>query len=361
MNYPVGRALTGEDGRGNTRNAHIHERHGHQGLVVYTHRDLQFNPEFRPFLNPTLGVGMNTDAAFGGSPEIIHNGGSSTEWTASAVQGTWDFATGTVITQAGANDQDAATFAEESPTTIDISTFTALSGVINLNTYLPANHTMSIEFDLAGVQVGDTLLLDDYIDTGNFAAQNFTVPLVDFDFLSDLIDGFTITINRTGGSKPAMTFDDITLQQTGGAAVFTATADPGTRFHVTEIRIAFADVLSAKVPVTTTQDHAIAGISYDKFMAENALANGVLFRRVRNGETLFTVPIRQMGDFLATGSNIVNIISDGTNTFITLLVEFPEPIILDGAGSANFLSFTISDDLSGLLQFTAAARGAVEI
>ena len=90
------------------------------------------------------------------------------------------------------------------------------------------------------------------------------------------------------------------------------------------------------------------------------LTNGVVFNRVQKGETLFSVTLRQLGDFLSVGSNILNHISDGTNTFITIRLEFPEPIVL-GGGPDDFLSFTVSDNLSGLLQFTAVATGAVEI
>jgi hypothetical protein len=89
------------------------------------------------------------------------------------------------------------------------------------------------------------------------------------------------------------------------------------------------------------------------------LTNGVVFNRVQKGKTLFSVTIRQLGDFLSVGSNIINHISDGTNTFITMLVEFPEPIVLEG-GPDDFLSFTVSDNLSGLLQFTASTTGALE-
>jgi hypothetical protein len=43
-----------------------------------------------------------------------------------------------------------------------------------------------------------------------------------------------------------------------------------------------------------------------------------------------------------------------------MVIEFPEPIILNGTND-DFLSYTINDNLSGLLQFTAAARGALEV
>ena len=91
------------------------------------------------------------------------------------------------------------------------------------------------------------------------------------------------------------------------------------------------------------------------------MTNGIAFSRVQQGKTLFSVILKNLGDFLATGSNLINATGNATNTGFTLLVEFPEAILLEGGETENFLSFTINDDLSGLTRFTAAARGAVEI
>ncbi len=57
---------------------------------------------------------------------------------------------------------------------------------------------------------------------------------------------------------------------------------------------------------------------------------------------------------------MINITGDGTNTGFTLIVRFPEAIILKGGSENNFLSFTINDTLANLTRFTAAARGAIE-
>ena len=103
------------------------------------------------------------------------------------------------------------------------------------------------------------------------------------------------------------------------------------------------------------------GLAYDALLGVSALTNGLNFQRIQGGKVSFAVSIKQLGDFLSTGSNIVNAISDGTNTFLTLLIEFPEPIVLEPGNAENFLSFTVNDDLSGFLQLTAAARGAVEV
>jgi len=118
-----------------------------------------------------------------------------------------------------------------------------------------------------------------------------------------------------------------------------------------------ADNVTGIVTVAgNTENATINSLAYDKILGVSSLTNPLIFQRIRNGKVIFTVPITQLGDLLSTGSKIENIISDGTNTFITLLVEFPTPILLDSA-SNDVLTFTLSSDFSGFLQFTIAARG----
>lgn len=333
----------------------------HAGMVVLSERFLGFNPDVKPFLNDSFGVAMNQDVSFGGTPEIIHNGGTSTEWTGSAIQGAWNFADGGKISLTTANNNDEAEFAEETPTTISMSGFTALTGKINLTIYNSVNNSIFIEFDLAGVTVGNNVDLNDYIDTGLIGTeQSFAIPKADLGLTTQSIDGFSILLSRTGGTKPTMTFDDIQLEQTGTPAVFKATTPLGTRFHVSEIRISLADNITGITAVSgATQNATVPNLAYDAILGVSALSNGIVFARVQKGKTLFSVTFRQLSDFLAT-ADIFNHVSNGTNTFITLLVKFPEPIVLAG-GLDEFISFTINDNLSGLLQFTAIARGAIEI
>ena len=361
---PVSFGLSGQGRRGGPRHeVHVHSKQGHQGVLAFTRSDLDFEPEIHPFLNPTNGAAMNKAVSFGGTQEIIHNGGTSVEWTGSVIQGSWDFSTGGVITLAAANDQDAATFSEETPTTIDMTGFVVLTGAINLTTYDESFNDIQLRWDNGGASVGDPVSLNDFIDTGLIGtAQNFAVAISNFNFASNTVDGFTIAISRSGGAKPAMTFDDITLQQTGEPLEYKATTHLGTRFHITELRLEVVDNVTGIVTVAgATENHSMVNLSYNKILGVSVLSTGIVFRRVKAGKTLFSLTLKQLGDFLASGSDLVNVISDGTNTSITLLFRFPEPIILDGTAAADYLSFTINDDLSGLLQFTAVVRGALEV
>jgi len=214
---------------------------------------------------------------------------------------------------------------------------------------------------LDGVLVGNTVNIDDFIDTGDFTEQSFVIPKADFGLTTQNVNSMRITILRSGGIKPTVKFDDFQWESSGSTLLYKATTPAGTRFHITELRIAIADNITGITTVTgATETATVPNLAFDTLMGVSALTNGLVFSRVQKGKTLFAVSIKQLGDFLATGSNIVNHISDGTNSFITILVEFPEPIVLEG-GSDDFLAFSVSDDLSGLLQFTAAARGALEV
>lgn len=302
---------------------------------------------------------MNQNITFGGTPEIIHNGGTSTEWTGTAIAGTWNFADSGKVTITSANNNDEASFAEESPTTIDMSGFTALTGKVDLDIYNLANNSIILAFDVAGASVGNSVDLNDYIDTGNFTEQGFVIPKADLGLTTQLLDGMTIAMTRLGGTKPTVKFDDIQFEQTGTPAVFQATTPLETRYHIDKIRFVMADALDAFVTVAgATENATLPALSYDKLLGVSALSNGIVFQRVQGGEVLFSVALKQLSDFLSF-STITNAISDGTNTFISMEMDFFEPIVLEG-GPGNFLSLTISDNLSGLLQFTAATRGALE-
>ena len=91
-----------------------------------------------------------------------------------------------------------------------------------------------------------------------------------------------------------------------------------------------------------------------------ALSNGVIFRRIEQGSDIATIVLRQISDFLQAGGVITNYISDTVDAFITISIKFPSPIILF-ANTNDSMSLTISDDLTGLDQFTATARGSIEV
>lgn len=349
-----------EDADGSGLRAHVRRfstagRDDHAGVLALTVPLLNFNPEFHPFLNDSFGTAMNQNISFTGTPEIIHNGGTSIEWSGTALAGTWNFADSGKVTITSASNNDSASFAEETPTTIDISGFTTLTGKIDLDTYNEVNNSIIIQFDNAGVLVGNSFDINNAIDTGNFTEQNFVIPKSLFGLTTQLIDGMVITITRTGGSKPTIKFDDIQFEQTGDSATFKATTPLGTRFHIDEIRIRITDDLD-----TTLVNASTLNLNYENILGISTLTNGIVFARVQKGKILFSVVLKNLDDFYATGSDLINTPGTASKAGLTLLVKFPEPIVLEGGETENFLSFTINDNLSGLTRFTAAARGRIE-
>ncbi|MEE9149971.1 MAG: hypothetical protein V3U27_21545 [Candidatus Tectomicrobia bacterium] len=281
------------------------------------------------------------------------------EWPGTANAGSWDFTTD--ISISSANSGDEAQF--DNPHTSVMSNYVAVTGKITLTTWSEVANELLLSFALAGVAVGNPVDLNDFIDTGLLGTQqNFVIPKAELGLSTQTVDEMLLLITRSGGAKPTVDLDDIQFEKAGGSLVYTATTPAGTRLHISELRIALADNIDGVTSHGNNETATVPNLAFDDFMGiTSPLTNGIVFNGVKAGKTLFSVTIRQMGDFLASGSNIVNHISDGTNSFVILSVEFPEPIVLPGGADENFLSITISDDLSGLLQFTAAVRGALEI
>lgn len=351
--------VTDGDGKDLSSHVHLFNKGVHAGQLVLTENLAKFDPEFHPFINESFGIAMNQNVSFGGTPELITNGSDSAAgWSEAIIAGTWDFnadtgLTGSSVSITSANNNDEATFSDTGST--DFGAHTALTGQIRLETYSSINNSIILQFQIDNVDVGNSIDLNDFIDTGILNSyQGFVIPKGDFGITTQHVDEMDISITRTGGTKPIIRFDDIQIEQTGTPLIYKVTTPKDTVFCITEIRIAIADALAS-----TVADGTMEGLSYDKLLALTALSNGIIFQRSQGGEVIFSITLKQLGNFLSTGSDLVNHISDGTNTFITLLIVFPQPIVLDGS-KEDFLSFTINDNLSGLLQFTAAARGAIK-
>ncbi len=325
----------------------------HAGLAVLTHPFIETEPSTTFFTNPTFGIAMNQNISFSGIPELIFDGGSGgTEWTGSAIAGAWNFADGGKVTITNANNGSAAIF--EDAGTIDMSGFTAITGKVDLDTYIPANNTIVIQFGLAGVLAGNPINLNDYIDTGLFTEQSFVIPKGDLGITASIVDEMTITITRTGGARPDISFDDFQIEKVGDPAVFSVVVDREDRFHIYELTFAYAAALAG-----TFADGTMPALAYNKILSLSALANGFNIRRTKESKTLFNATIKTLGGHISAGAKPNTMWSDGTNTFVTLRVEFTLPLILTGK-PGDSLTVQINDPMNGLLQFTASARGSLE-
>ena len=328
-----------------------------QGLTVFSHPLIDIEAEFKPFTNPTYGVDINQNIGFGGTPELIHNGGDTSAWGTTAVSGAWDFADTTTpdtgsacFSLTGGNNNDNALFEDSGGGSVDMSNYAAISGRIRLDTYSGVNHSISISAGLAGVPVGISVLIDSYIDTAIIGSyQSFIINVDDMLLGAETIDEITITLNRSGGSKPTFRIDGFQIEETGGSETWSVVPKVGTVTTLFGVRLMFADALAS-----TVTNGTMHGLSYNKLLNLTQLTNGINAGFVVNNEVTFNFIGRDLSDFLFVGFDISNAISDGTNTLITLDVDLKERVVLDHR-QRDHARIIVSDDLSGLSLFKAQA------
>jgi len=277
-------------------------------------------------------------------------------WTGSAVQGTWNFADSAKITLTSASNNDAATFDSATTARYDWENFTAFTGKVDLDTFSDANHTIVMQFELNGTLVGNSVNLNDFIDTSDFTEQSFAITKVNFGLANgSLVNSLRVTLLRTGGAKPTFKLDDLQLEASGDPAVFSLNVDRGDRFHIEELVFAYADDVDSQ----DNADASMPNLAYDAILGVSALTIGFTITRSKGGKTLTSATIKTLGAHISAGAKADEPWSDGTNTFVVLRAIFKAPLILSGDAD-DTLTITINDPMNGLIQFTAAARGGLE-
>ena len=327
--------------------AQVYKRNGDTGVKVFTTPLKESVVAGRPFLNSVNGSAMNVSVTFSGTPEIIHNGGSSSAWDATAVQGTWDFTTGAVVTLTTGQNNDQALFEDSGAGSVNFASYTAVTGKINLTTFNPLNESINLSFALAGVLVGNTVNLNDYIKTGLLGSQQtFAIGKADFGISSNIVDDFRIVLVKAGGPRPTFAFDDIQIEAVGNPVIYKVEADSGTKLSISKLVFSIAD--------TGTGGTAYA---YDQIGAIAALTNGISINAISNGVNIFTANIKKLSDLLLSGGIIENHIDDGVDTYYSVGVNLFEttPVVLDSRDNDE-MRIIISDNLSGLLEFRCFAR-----
>lgn len=343
-------------GSGAIAEAHLLEVDGEVGPIVYTKDRTDKTSTGRPFLNDTFGSALNQNVSFSGTPENINNGGDSAGWTGTAVAGTWDFTAAGVgvggsaaTTLTNGDNADSASFADATET--DMSNFTAITGQINLVAYADLSNDLTVEFFNNGVLVGNSVDLDDFINTGLIGTfQGFVIPKDDMALNGFTIDEFVITLNRNGGAKPTIYFDNIQIEESGSPLVYRAEARSGTRYLINRIVYAWADVGTGGT-----------AYAYNKIGALASLVNGLVLTVTVAGEVIFSSTLKDLSDFVLTGATVENHVDDGTNTFVSVALPTLSQggVILDSTTN-DCIALTVNDDLSGLLEFTAFTSGLEE-
>lgn len=349
------------DGKGEGSVAHVHKRNGHPGIVAYTDQLKVHRSTTRFFLNDTYGSQMAQAFASGGTPDGVHNGTDTELWTASAISGTWIFAststpdTGTYSIDCRQTvNGDEALFSRTG--NLDMSGYTSFSGRIRINGWGSGDKHVELRFRLNGVDVGNPVNLDDYVNTTTLSVyQSFLISKEDFGIVNQDINELVVKTVKTSGSNPNYLLDNLQIEETAAPIVYELGPNIGERLLVESLVITLADAMSA-----TLVDNSVPALSFDKLLDVPQLAIGISFQWIANGKVISSFSPKNLGEAMALGFEMTNSISDGTKTLITLKRFIPEPIVLKHE-YGDVLRFTISDDLSGLLSMTACGIGYTEL
>ena len=343
--------ISGVDQNGSSAITKLINRKKQIGPVVYTDDLLQYNQRSLLFFSEEGSRNLNIDGSFGGTPEGIHNGTDSAEWTAAATVGTWDFAstaqanTGTKSIEAlNMSDGDTATISKGSD--LAFANFTSITGFIYLTRFNTSFQEILISFTDNGVLVGASMDLINFIDGGLLNAwQKFSIPKAALGQNGTTVDAMVLQFTSSGGSAPRAYFDDIQIEETGGVE-FIARPANGNTVIFDRYEFLFADALAG-----TVADGTMAGLDHNKILGLASLTNGFSFQRVAQGVPQVSLVMRNFGDMMGfTFQPMPAPFSDGTNTIIKMVALLPEPAVLNGK-TGDKVTVTINDDMSGLQIF----------
>lgn len=239
---------------------------------------------------------------------------------------------------------------------ISLSTYDSLSFAVYVTSWSTQGSAkdVQIRFRNNDLDVGDTKNLSDYIDTGQFNTwQNVIINKADLslNMANDTVDELIFkTIDIGGGQPPDYYIDDIVLNPAGGGGLapqeYIIQPPVNTYWILDALKVSMVCPLS-----TTLADASMHNLVYNKLLHLPALTNGLIFARKDRTGTLFAAPVRTLMDYLQGTDVDYQVLSDGTNTILTIQTDFSQGgLILDGKNEER-LSITVNDNLSTFLHF----------
>lgn len=308
------------------------------------------------FTNSDFGINLNRNFSTQ-TGELIHNGGDSTAWTGVQTVGTsftFDASnnpdTGTRnISCVVSTNGDIVFFDRGSDLTI--TNEVALQGAIYIDTIVNiASEVFVVGWDSGTLTtVGTEVSIYDYVNINILDQyQTFTIPIEDLDLVGATFDSIRMRIDKTGQT---FDLDDIQFAVAGGGAVgtqiFTIEPARGRQLVIDGFIITMADDYAGTVVNGTMPD-----IPYTGFLGLGTLDSGMLFRVINNAtQTTFIANIVDLIEFFQFGDTKFNAqASNGTNTWFTLKMNLPAPIILN-SDEKDRIELVLSDNFAGLLWF----------
>lgn len=321
------------------------------GQVVYTHPLESGTQILRPFANDTFGLEQAINGSGAGTLTTVHDGGDSSAFTASAVVGTWDFAsatqanTGTAsIDATGTRNGDIASFTNS---TLNVGDYEAFRGFIFIESW-PSSGSKNFSFQLysGGAPIGSPVNLNVYVDTNNLSNwQLFEIPMQDFGITDPTFDAVWLTVLDSGrGNAPAAYFDDLSFvgAATGGGAVYSIAPPADETWVIRKMK------WTAVGPAST---------KWDEFFGITELTNGYQLAFLNKGATVqsFTAHnLFEMMEYPTVTTNVLDGVS--TNIFEVIFTFENKDLVLQGALEQS-IECRIRDDLSGITKLRAFAEG----
>lgn len=335
------------------------------GLVTYTEPRQDFYAVSLPFESNENGANMNIDASTSGISLPVHNGNDTALWTGSNITGAKvDFSstnqayTGTQSIEFDRMSNGDLCQIDNGAPVVLAGNYVALSFAVYVDSNFSAGDDIVIYgYDTSlGATVGVSVSLKNYfdrLDTGLW--QIAQIPLSDMNLSSATIDSFRIEVVATQAGKPLWYLDVLDLEGASGSRPikFSIQANNETRYYKSSLLIELANNIS-----TTLADNSMYNLDYSSFLGQ-AMPMGLQFSFFSNNELLNTYIVKDISDLTTRGFIITNAFSDGTNSYLTMKLDFAQPIILDSQ-FIDTINITVNDDLSGLLKFRTTAIGYEE-
>ena len=339
---------------------------GCNAVAVATIPYRTFDNKLGYFSNPTYGIEMNQDAAFGGTAVKIHDGTDSALWTAQDVVGSKTIydSTDQNHTTGGTKSIKCDKLPVGEIFEIDKGSDQILTNYVGVTMwiYVDKDWKLGDAVDFYGwlstgtpAQVGTKVDLSDYFEYDDYDTwHKIYIPFTDMGLTGLTIDTVRFEQAAKEGKAPKFYLDDIQIEETGTPIIFTLEPKLGTWLHVKSFQIVVADDF-----VSTVADGTQPSIPYDNLLGV-ALTSGIDYKRIEDGVTTSVATLSKFVDFMTlSNAKITGSGGDLTNSWIALNVRFNEDVILKSE-NADKMTLTINDDLSELLYLRVGVGSKVE-
>ena len=342
--------------------ADMHHNGRDVGLVVFT-EELRDKTQKSAFaINPEHGFEMAVDGQFGGVADVVHIGISDgVKWTGSNIIGgkgnfdSGDRANSGTVSVKWNNPALNDVIEFDKGSDLVVTSHVAITMFINIDKDWSVGDSISLyAYDTGTAStVGSQILIEDYVNEFSFDIwQGVTIPFADLGLSETNFDAIRLAhVGKGGGKSPKFYIDDFQIEATGTPSTFKIEPNFNEIFNVTRLTLTFIDALDNTLTASSTPN-----LSYDKILGLTKLTTGIQLLRIQAEEIKFGALLTCIGDLTRGGATLGDNYGDGNNTVVSFDIDFSVPVPLEPR-SRDSLSITISDDLTGLISFTALARG----